>query len=523
MFRRNRPRPGPLAKRVSFVESLESRVLLSETASGQLQLVSTTGAQANPVFNYNLTVTNTGTTPLGTFWFGWLPGENFLPSVPTSPANPTGWTSALMGVGNSADGSSIQWVAQSAGADIAPGQSLSGFDFSSADSPSVLAGFSPQHSTSHAMTSFVYGGGPFSDGGFEFVVTGVSAGSATSISSLNVSSSTITAGQSDTLTATVAPGTPGGQTPTGNVTFLDGTTSLGSATLQSDGTAQISVSSLPVGSDSLSVHYGGDTNYAASNSNSFQVTVNPAPTPPAQPTLTDSIAKSTLPASVIAGAPTHGVVVVNVTNNSGSTVKGPVTIELFASMDGAIDNSAVLVAHLTRTVDLRAGKTMALPLAVKSLPASLATGNYTLFARAIDPSSNASDSSAGPGVTVAAPFISLSETFSKLTIPASVTAGQKLHAVASLKITNTGNDTASGATVISIDFSTTGAIDNTAVLIASVTKSLKIKAGKFVVVTVPLTSVPSVAAGDDFVVAQVTDPQHHLSSVIAQTKITVTA
>jgi hypothetical protein len=519
MFRRNRWRRSFGRSLPLVVEPLESRTLLSETASAQLQLVSTTGTQANPVFNYNITVTDTGTTPLGTFWFGWLPGENFLPSVPSSTSNPSGWTSSIMGAGNSLDGSSIQWVAQSAASDIAAGQSLSGFDFSSADSPTVLAGFSTQHPQSHAMTSFVYGGGPFSDGGFEFAVARVPANTAGSKTSLNGSVSAITAGQSVTLTATVAPATPGGATPTGSVTFLDGSTSLGSAGLQ-NGTAQLSVSSLPVGMDSITAHYGGDTNYSASDSAAFPITVNAAPI---QAQLSASIAKSTLPPSVIAGAPTHGTVIVNVTDNSGSTVKGPVAVDLFASTDGAIDNSSVMVAHLTRTLDLKAGKTMPVPLAIKSLPANLPNGSYMLLARVIDPNSNASDSADGPGVTVAAPFIALSETFSKIMIPSSVAAGSKLHGDVLLKVTNNGNETTTGSTTIAIDFSADGAVDNTAVMVKSITKPLKIKPGKSAVVSVPLTQLPSVAPGDYFVVAQVTDSQQQISSVVSQTKVTVTA
>jgi hypothetical protein len=49
-------------------------------------------------------------------------------------------------------------------------------------------------------------------------------------------------------------------TPTGSVTFLDGTTSLGTVQL-SAGTAQLTTSSLTSGSHSITVSYGGDTNY----------------------------------------------------------------------------------------------------------------------------------------------------------------------------------------------------------------------------------------------------------------------
>src|SRR5262249_34341570 len=110
------------------IESLESRTLLSESASAQLSLVSTSGS----TFNYSITVTNTGTTNIGTFWFSWVPDEDFLPSVPSNVANPTGWSSSITGTANSVDGSAIEWVATTN--PITPGHSLSGFNFSSADS-----------------------------------------------------------------------------------------------------------------------------------------------------------------------------------------------------------------------------------------------------------------------------------------------------------------------------------------------------------------------------------------------------
>src|SRR5258706_13895128 len=68
----------------SVAEALESRTLLSESASAQLALLSTTGTPANPVFNYELTLTNTGTTNLGTFWLAWVPGADLLPMTPTA-------------------------------------------------------------------------------------------------------------------------------------------------------------------------------------------------------------------------------------------------------------------------------------------------------------------------------------------------------------------------------------------------------------------------------------------------------
>lgn len=66
--------------------------------------------------------------------------------------------------------------------------------------------------------------------------------------------------QSVTLTATVTP-----STATGTVTFFNGATSLGSGTL-SAGTATLGTTALPVGTDDISVVYGGDAGNTSSTS-----------------------------------------------------------------------------------------------------------------------------------------------------------------------------------------------------------------------------------------------------------------
>ena len=82
-------------------------------------------------------------------------------------------------------------------------------------------------------------------------------------------------GQSLTLVASVQP--PGSGSATGTVTFLDGATALGTATVASN-TAQLSISSLSVGSHTLTAKYSGDSNFAASTSTSVTETVNQAAT-----------------------------------------------------------------------------------------------------------------------------------------------------------------------------------------------------------------------------------------------------
>ncbi|MBN8965728.1 MAG: Ig-like domain repeat protein, partial [Rhizobiales bacterium] len=78
-------------------------------------------------------------------------------------------------------------------------------------------------------------------------------------------------GQSITFTATV-----GGLivTPTGSVTFMDGTTVLGTASLNGSGQAILNTNALATGSHSITATYGGDLVYAGSSSPALMETIN---------------------------------------------------------------------------------------------------------------------------------------------------------------------------------------------------------------------------------------------------------
>jgi len=98
---------------------------------------------------------------------------------------------------------------------------------------------------------------------------------AATTTALAVSSNPANFGQTVTLTATVTVGAPGTGTPTGTVNFLDGTTStsLGTAVLNSAGSATISTSSLGTGSHSVSASYSGDANFTRSASAATNLSV----------------------------------------------------------------------------------------------------------------------------------------------------------------------------------------------------------------------------------------------------------
>ena len=136
-------------------------------------------------------------------------------------------------------------------------------------------------------------------------------GPAASTTALSASPTSITAGQSVTLTATVTGPSGNTTTPTGTVTFKDGTTTLNTSTL-SAGVATYATTSLPVGSDSITAVYGGDTNFNSSTTSAVIVTVTPAPAPGFSLTNSGNI-------SITAGAAAGNTSTITVAPSNGFT------------------------------------------------------------------------------------------------------------------------------------------------------------------------------------------------------------
>ncbi len=122
-------------------------------------------------YNYSITLTNSGASSvnLGTFWFAWVPGKDFLDTRPVSGGfvTPQGWTANVTG-GGASDGFAIQWVAGTNAA-ITPVNSLV-FGFESVDTPAQVAGFSNFFPTTRVTTAVVYQNGPFSGLSDTFIV-----------------------------------------------------------------------------------------------------------------------------------------------------------------------------------------------------------------------------------------------------------------------------------------------------------------------------------------------------------------
>lgn len=126
---------------------------------------------------------------------------------------------------------------------------------------------------SHSITASYAGNADFTASASSIMVLSVSQ--ATTTTTLSNSPATVVFGQPATLTATVAPVAPGAGTPTGQVTFLDGTNLLGTATL-SGGTATYSLSSVGAGNHSFNASYSGDNNFAGSSAPTYPLTIGKA-------------------------------------------------------------------------------------------------------------------------------------------------------------------------------------------------------------------------------------------------------
>jgi hypothetical protein len=153
---------------------------LPSSALAQLHASATisTGSTSAP-YSYTITLNNTGTTDINSFWFAWTDTPafyDFLPSSPTVTNLPTGWTAPITNTGPG-DGYGIEFYNPvynpgGTGSPIAPGGSGT-FAFTTPDSPLTLNGdaYIPPNKIT---TSWVYMGIPTTDPGFSFNMTVVS-------------------------------------------------------------------------------------------------------------------------------------------------------------------------------------------------------------------------------------------------------------------------------------------------------------------------------------------------------------
>lgn len=125
------------------------------------------------LYHYTGAVHNTGTTKIGAFWFAWLPGANFLHTIPTNIQSPPGWSFSITNEG-AGDGYGIEWISN-VSSTINVGNSLSGFGFDTTETPAALSGFSVNHPGFHTTTSFLYVGTPLVTAGVQIIASVVPA------------------------------------------------------------------------------------------------------------------------------------------------------------------------------------------------------------------------------------------------------------------------------------------------------------------------------------------------------------
>jgi hypothetical protein len=178
----------------------------------------------------------------------------------------------------------------------------------------------------HHIQAIYLGSATFEESNSPMLVQ-VETGSQASTTNLKSSANPSVYGQTINLTATVKPAS-GSSIPTGSVTFLDGSSVLGTASL-SGGVAALSTSTLGAGSHTLTAAYNGDATFAGSSAPGLTQTVTMAATRTTLKATSDRTAFGqlvTFTASVAPVAPGAGAPSGTILFMDGSTVLGTATL-----------------------------------------------------------------------------------------------------------------------------------------------------------------------------------------------------
>ncbi len=116
----------------------------------------------------------------------------------------------------------------------------------------------------YVITYSYAGGGNFTGAGPD-ISRALTVSKASSLTTLLATPNPATIGQQVTFTATVVAVSPGSGIPTGTVTFLDGTTVLGTGALNSSGQASFATSALASGAHTITAAYQGDGDFVGSS------------------------------------------------------------------------------------------------------------------------------------------------------------------------------------------------------------------------------------------------------------------
>lgn len=201
--------------------------------------------------------------------------------------------------------------------------------------------------TPHSITAEYSGDSVYAKSASPIVSQSVGQASTTTTLSSSVNPSVW--GQPVTFTAKVAAVAPGAGTPTGTVTFYDGTTALGTGSLSTSGgvtTATFTTSSLAVGARSITASYAGSLDFTGSASSALTQTVNKANTSVVVTSANNPVTHGqsvTFTARVTAVAPGAGTPTGTVTFFDGTTTLGTGSL----STSGGVTTATFTTSSLT--------------------------------------------------------------------------------------------------------------------------------------------------------------------------------
>ena len=331
-----------------------------------------TWTQVGSQFNYTIVVKNTGTTNIGTFWFSWLPGADYLPTRPSAAAGPAGWSASIL---QGVPGFSIEYVATSG--PIGPGQTSNAFTFSTTDTPAVILGTSSP-SGNKVTTTTIYSGGPFSDTGFVLVVTQ----GTTSSNAFKLAKDTIVGGNAVAGTVTLAQ-------PSSSATVVSITSDNAAVTVPGGGvTVPAGKTTVPVSFSTKGVAVATSVKLSAkfgATSIDAQLAVNPA-----------TLVGFTLSNAVVAGGK-------------------PTAIAVFDGLTGSVRSLTVTAAGSAAVV---IGSPTSVPSQTKSQPITLGTNG-------VDLTTNATVTVHDGGVALSKPLQIRAASVSKISLAGALVGGNR--------------------------------------------------------------------------------------------------
>ncbi len=304
----------------------------------------------------------------------------------------------------------------------------------------------------------------------------------TTTTTLSVPSTTSPLDQSVTLMATISASSAIG-TPTGTVTFLDGTTSMGSSPLvQNNGvfTAQFSTSSLASGVHSITASYSGDASFDASASDPSSLTI----------TETTNTTLAATSASVNTGALATFTATVSPSTPGGAIPTGTVSFFQDGNDIGDVTLNGAGVANFGTT---------SLPVGQDSIIAEYAGDNTYASSNSTAVTETVNDRPAGAA--------NLVPSLAGTKLPNVGVIGGKIKATVPIVITNQGTAAVKGKITINVFVSTSATLDSTATMLFSLSRNASIAAGKSAKFSVALSSLPKTLSNGTYdVLVQVIDP-----------------